>query len=34
MPEPAGDALPVRANETWLAAGPEEIANRLIAAVG
>jgi threonine aldolase len=34
MPEPAGDALPVRANETWLDAGPEEIANRLIAAHG
>jgi threonine aldolase len=34
MPEPAGDCLPVRANETWLQAGPEEIANRLIAALG
>ena len=34
MPEPAGDTLPVRVNETWLATTGEEIADRLIATAG
>lgn len=34
MPEPAGDMLPIRVNETWLAATADEIADRLIAAAG
>jgi threonine aldolase len=34
MPEVAGDMLPIRVNETWLASSGEEIADRLIASVG
>lgn len=34
MPEIAGDMLPIRVNETWLASDGEEIAQRLIKTVG
>ena len=34
MPEIAGDMLPIRVNETWLASDGDEIAERLIKAAG